>query len=237
MISLVFVASAPVLIILTYFYYRDKYEKEPLRLLIEGLVAGGVIVLPVIYFEQMIQQFGTGMQSHISQGAYTAFLVAALVEETFKFFAVYVLIWKNPNFNEEFDGIVYSVFVSLGFALIENISYVFRHDNGMSVGMLRAFTAVPAHAMFGVMMGYRFGLAKFIPAKRFKFLALAFIVPFFFHGIYDFILMSQEPVFLLFFFPFVIYLLWRSLRRMKQLVETSLFKPVNEGEIKVHQQG
>lgn len=224
MIQLALIAAAPVFIILTYIYYRDKYEKEPLKLLFEGIVAGGVIVLPIIYFEQIMHGLGEGFVG-LSSAAWTAFMVAALVEEAFKYFAVYILIWRNANFNEKFDGIVYAVFVSLGFALVENFSYVFRNDNGLQVGIMRAFTAVPAHAMFGVAMGYWFGLAKFNPSKRLKFLLLAFIFPFLFHGVYDFILMSGKQVLLFFFFPFVAYLMWRSFKRMKEHGEKSIFKP------------
>lgn len=223
MIQLALVAAAPVFIILAYIYYRDKYEKEPIKLLFEGVVAGGVIVIPIIYVEGIMQNLGSGF-GHMGTAAWTAFMVAALVEEGFKYFAVYVLIWKNPNFNEKFDGIVYAVFVSLGFALVENFSYVFREGNGMHVGIMRAFTAVPAHAMFGVMMGYWLGLARFTPSKRMKYLSLAFVFPFIFHGLYDFILMSQNYVLLLFFIPLVIYMLVRSLKRMKAHGKESFFK-------------
>jgi RsiW-degrading membrane proteinase PrsW (M82 family) len=186
MINLLLIAVAPVFIILAYIYYRDKYEKEPLSLLIQGLIAGGVIVFPILYFEQLIKPFAAPMLQ-IYSAAWTSFVVAALVEEAFKIFAVYILIWKNPNFNERFDGIVYAVFVSLGFALIENIGYVFAHPNDLKIGLLRAFTAVPAHAMFGIMMGYWIGLARFVPSKRNRYLTRAFTFPFLFHGI-DFIL-------------------------------------------------
>lgn len=226
--NLLLIATAPVFIILAYIYYRDKYEREPLSVLFEGLVAGGVIVFPVIYLERIIQAAGPGIEG-LGGAAYTAFLDAALVEELLKFFALYILIWKNPNFNEEFDGIVYAVFVSLGFALVENLGYVYQSEQGFHVGLMRAFTAVPAHAMFGVMMGYRLGLARFIPSKRLKYLTLALLVPMFFHGVYDFILMSQNQFLVLLFLPFVMYLLWRSLRRMKQIIPNSAFNPENYG--------
>jgi len=203
--NLLIIALVPVFIILVYVYSRDRYEREPLMLLFEGLVAGGVIVFPVVYFENHMQQLGVN-------------------------FAVYVLIWKNPEFNELFDGVVYAVFVSLGFALVENIGYVFGSETGIKVGLMRAFTAVPAHAMFGVMMGYRFGLARFIPSKRLKYLGLAFLVPFLFHGVYDFILMSQNQFLIFLFLPFVCYLLWRSMLRIKQLVPNSAFNPDHHKE-------
>ncbi len=222
--TLLLLALAPVCIILVYVYYRDKYEKEPLLLLFEGLVAGGVMVFPILYFEQKIQIIGASFTG-IGLAFWSAFMVAALVEEFFKFLAVYFLLWKNLNFNEEFDGIVYAVFVSLGFALVENVLYVFSNENGYQVGMMRAFTAVPAHALFGVMMGYRFGLAKFVPSKRAWYLFASFFVPFLFHGLYDFILMSRLPFLLFFFLPLVMYLLWRSLKRMREIVNTSGFNP------------
>lgn len=223
MILLLLIAAAPVFIILAYIYYRDKYEKEPIKLLLEGLLAGGVIVLPIIFFERIIQNYSAGF-NHMGQAAWTAFMVAALVEEAFKYFAVYVLIWKNPNFNEKFDGIVYAVFVSLGFALVENFGYVFKEGNGMHAGLIRAFTAVPAHAMFGIMMGYWLGLAKFVPSKRSKYLVLAFVFPFLFHGLYDFILMSQHKILLIFFIPLIIYMIFRARKRLKAHGEESVFK-------------
>jgi RsiW-degrading membrane proteinase PrsW (M82 family) len=224
MINLLFISAAPVLIILTYVYYRDKYEKEPISLLLEGLLAGGVIVLPIIYFEKIIESWGTEMPQ-LPHAAWTAFMVAALVEETFKYFAVYILIWKNLNFNEKFDGIVYAVFVSLGFALVENIGYVVGNPEGIKIGMLRAFTAVPAHAMFGVMMGFWFGLAKFVPSKRKKYLVKAFAYPFIFHGIYDFILMSERKVLLVLFVPLIIYLFFRARKRIKSHENSTVFNP------------
>ena len=222
MINLLLISAAPVFIILTYIYYRDKYEKEPLKLLLEGLVAGGVIVLPIIYFEQIIDTVGVDF-TQLPKAAWTAFMVAALVEESFKYFAVFVLIWKNPNFNEKFDAIVCAVFVSLGFALVENIGYVF--GNGINVGLLRAFTAVPAHAMFGIMMGYWLGMAKFVPSKRKVYMIGAFAYPFIFHGLYDFIVMSGKPTLLTLFIPLLIYMVFRSRKRMRNVEGRTIFKP------------
>lgn len=224
MINLLLISVAPVIIILAYIYYRDKYEKEPLSLLLEGLLAGGVIVLPIIYFERLIEPFGHNFDQ-IGNAAWTAFMVAALVEEALKYFAVYVLIWRNPNFNEKFDGIVYAVFVSLGFALVENIMYVFGNDNGMRVGLTRSITAVPAHAIFGIMMGYWLGLAKFIPSKRFNYMFKAFAYPFLFHGLYDFVLMSGHEILLALFAPLLIYMYLRARKRLNYLDDQSFFNP------------
>ena len=107
--NLLIIALAPVLIILIYVYVRDKYEKEPIGLLIKALFAGAFVVVPIIFVESFLSIYG-GMFTGYTSVAYTAFVVAAFTEELFKFIALYIVIWKNKEFNEKFDGIVYHRF-------------------------------------------------------------------------------------------------------------------------------
>ena len=220
--NLLFLSSAPVLIILLYVYIRDKYEREPLGLLLKTLLAGGLTVIPVMIVNSGIEGYKIYFTGYM-QVAYIAFIVAGFVEEFFKFTALYLLIWRNREFNERFDGIVYAVFISLGFALVENIMYVYSY--GVNVGYTRAFTAVPAHALFGVTMGYFFAMAKFSSKDNSLHFAKALLYPVLLHGIYDFILMSQHPYLLFIFIPFIFYL-WRAgFKKMKILSDNSRFRP------------
>lgn len=226
--SLVFVSLAPVMIIALYVYLRDKYEKEPIGKLLLALLAGLLIVPPVIAVENALTMFyvgGDGLLNHL----YTAFAVASFTEEGFKYLAFILIIWKSKDFNEKFDGIVYAVFISLGFAAVENLLYVYR--GGYQVGVMRAFTAVPAHAIFGVSMGYHFGLAKFYPEERRKQLILALLIPFLWHGCYDFILMSGKAGFLLLFLPLLVWLWLSGLRKMKRLSDISVYRLTGIGNI------
>lgn len=223
--TVILTAIAPVIIILFYIYFRDKYEKEPLRLLLLSIMAGVIIVLPVIFLERLISSFnpfGGGEFPTVGYAAYESFLVASLVEEGFKFLAVYLLFWHNPDFNEKFDGILYAVFISLGFAAVENILYVSR--GGFDVAFVRAFTAVPAHALFGVRMGYYLGIARMYPELRRSYLPLAFIYPFILHGFYDFILMAKTGWLLFLFVPYLVYLYYAGFRKMKVTSDSSVFR-------------
>ncbi|MDA3821056.1 MAG: PrsW family glutamic-type intramembrane protease [Bacteroidales bacterium] len=223
--SFIIAALAPVVIILFYIYFRDKYEREPIGLLLMSIFAGVLITIPVIFIEQLISSgnpFKGSSESRIGNAAYDAFLVAALVEEAFKFLALYLLIWSKKNFNEKFDGIVYAVFISLGFAAVENIMYVSR--GGMDVALTRALTAVPAHAIFGIRMGYYFGIAHMYKELKKSHLILAFISPFFLHGLYDFILMTQINWLLLLFIPYLVLLYYVGLKKMKIISDSSVFK-------------
>jgi len=219
--ALLSIAVAPIVIILFYIYLRDKYEKEPFRSLLLALAAGCIITLPVIFVERLLS-VPTGAIHGMAAAAYEAVVVAGLTEELFKFLAFILIFWNNKQFNETFDGIVYAAYISLGFALVENILYV--ASQGIEVGFVRAFTAVPAHALFGVIMGYQFGLARFYPSERSLRIILALLLPIILHGIYDFILMSGHDLYLLLFIPYILFLWIFGFRRMKSLSDRSVYR-------------
>jgi protease PrsW len=219
--NLLFISLAPVLIIGFYIYNRDKYEKEPFSVLMKALFAGVIIVLPVVLVEKFLDQFNQGLEG-LQSAAYVAFVEAAFTEEGMKFLAFYIFFRTDRNFNEKFDGIVYAVYIALGFAGIENILYVFT--GGVGVGLVRALTAVPAHALFGVVMGFYFGLARFIPQRRIIYSIMAFFLPFVFHGLYDFMLMANSPFLLTAFVPVFIYFWITGFRKMNQLSDASIFR-------------
>lgn len=118
-----------------------------------------------------------------------AFFGAAILEEIAKFVMLWLLLRKNPYFDEKMDGIVYAVCVSLGFAALENIMYLFSNEEAyMSVGIARAIFAVPGHFCFGILMGYYYSLAKFYPKTPTKNKVLILVAPIIAHGLYDSIL-------------------------------------------------
>jgi RsiW-degrading membrane proteinase PrsW (M82 family) len=220
---------APVFIILFYIYFRDKYEKEPLGMLVKALLVGVLIVLPIIFVEGWLSGQNP-FSGKVGAAAWKAFVVAGFSEEIFKYLVLYLLIWKSPSFNEKFDGIVYAVFVSLGFAAVENVMYVM--NGGLQTAAIRAVTAVPAHAIFGVTMGYYFGIAHMYEEIRKKYLFRAIAIPILLHGIYDFILMVEIGWLLMLFIPFVIMLYVMGIKKMKALSDASVFKPLDDaGEV------
>ncbi|HYQ58387.1 MAG TPA: PrsW family glutamic-type intramembrane protease [Draconibacterium sp.] len=218
--NLLVLALAPVVIIAVYVYFRDKYEKEPLRLLLFALVAGGLTVIPILFLEGFLDRFTVRFPGVLS-AAWKAFAVAAFSEELFKYLVLYLLIWKSPEFNEKFDGIVYATYVSLGFAGVENILYVM--EGGLNTGIMRAITAVPAHAIFGITMGFYFGLAKFYQKQRQSLKQKALLFPILLHGIYDFILFTEIGWLTIVFAGFVVYLYISGLKRLRELSRQSIY--------------
>ncbi len=219
--NLLLLALAPIAILATYIWLRDKYEREPWTMLLKALILGALTVIPILIIERFLMGFIHNFSGY-ARAFYNAFVVAAFSEELFKFLFLYGLIWKSKEFNEKFDGIVYATFISLGFAAVENVMYVFQH--GAQVGITRALTAVPAHFLFGVSMGYFLGIARFFTYRRPAMIRMALLIPMLLHGIYDFILMSQNHFLLLLFIPFIIGM-WRfGLKKMKELSDSSVFR-------------
>ena len=123
-ISLYAVAAVgPTLVLMWYIYKKDKIEKEPLGLLVKLALMG----IPAALLSMVLESAGMWLLDQFFPWGglfYTiilCFLVIALVEEGSKYLMMKATSWKHPEFNCSFDGIVYSVFVSLGFAAFENI--------------------------------------------------------------------------------------------------------------------
>ena len=184
------------------------------------MLAGALIVIPVIFVEQLLSLL-LPLFPGILNAAYHGFVVAAFTEESFKFLALFLLFWRTSIINEKFDGIVYATFISLGFAAVENVMYVMEF--GVSTGISRALTAVPAHAVFGVTMGFYAGQARFYDKQKKELLRKAIGMPILLHGIYDFILMTGYDWLLIFWVGFVVFLYFSALKRIKTLSDQSIY--------------
>ena len=185
--NLILCAVAPIFTIIIYIYFHDKYEKEPVGLLIANFLFGAVVSILIVTILYLITGRFIPITDEYSvwQQFIQAFVVVALSEEFSKYVIVKYFAQPKKAFNEPYDGIIYAVMVSMGFACTENIMYVLQ--GGYETAILRAFTAVPAHATFGILMGYFMGLAKF-SNNRIKLNMAGLFLSVLFHGAYDFFL-------------------------------------------------
>lgn len=214
-------AVVPALFLMRYIYRKDTVEKEPGGLLVSLVFLGVAAALVAI----LLESFGEGFLSSFlaeDSPAYTivsAFLVVAAAEEGAKFFFLKRRTWKDPNFNYRFDGIVYAVFLSLGFAAFENISYVMGY--GLTAAILRAVLAIPGHMGFGVFMGLFYGRAKLcadrgdLAGKR-RNLWAAYLSAVALHGFYDACALIGSVLSTLLFLAFVIVMYIVVIRMVKR---------------------
>jgi len=191
--SILILLAAAILpaIILGYYILKQDPQPEPTSLLVKAALYGVGIIIPIFIVETIIQLCLFGSDGPISLLGTTieAFIVAALPEEGFKLLALWLVLRKNPFFDEHFDGIVYAVCIGLGFATIENVGFIFQEGNGLSVAISRALFAVPGHYAFAVIMGYYYSLYHFVDRSS-RTAIYILLIPVVAHGIYDAIVLG-----------------------------------------------
>lgn len=221
--SIILIAAAviPAIALFIYVYRQDRLEKEPWSMMWRLLLFGALSTA----LAQITESLGISILPYFTQaggtGYYLAlcYIVIGISEEGFKYLILKLRTWKSPEFNCRFDGIVYACAVSLGFSLWENITYVLSY--GMSTAIMRAVTAIPGHACFGVFMGAFYGTAKMheingnvSASKRCRLMAL--LIPILLHGTYDYLAMRGEGMQLVFvlFIAAMFFLAYRTVRRL-----------------------
>lgn len=182
--NLLALAIAPGLAIMLFIYLKDRYNREPLKYLMVCFILGVLSAIPAVYLEiygaKILNNY---LEVGLVHTVVSAFVVVALVEEGCKYFMLRTYAYQKKAFDEPLDGIVYGVMVSMGFATIENVGYVLQH--GAGTGIARMFMSVPAHAAFGVLMGYYVGQAKFVAGNAFTMRMTGLLWATFFHGVFD----------------------------------------------------
>lgn len=188
---IILAALLPAILLWVYIWKKDT-QKEPTYLLLKAVAWGIAISVPVSIVESGLEYllFGEeGKPTNLVGTTALAFIVAALTEESFKLLALWIVLRKNPYFDEHFDGIVYAVCVGLGFAAFENVMYVFGDDDWLSTAVLRAFLAVPGHYAFAILMGYYYSVYHFVDHSP-KVAVRVLLMPILAHGTYDAVAMS-----------------------------------------------
>lgn len=190
--DLIALAIAPGLAICIFIFTRDIYNREPSLNLVMSFVWGILSIIPAFFIETFLVKQVADTATGIF---FKSFFIIALTEEACKFFALRYYAYRRRSFDEPFDGIVYSVMVSMGFATLENILYVYgsaQTGQGYQVAFMRMFLSVPAHATFGVLMGYHVGRAKFEPSREKRLMLLGLFWAVLFHGTFDTLLFWQQ---------------------------------------------
>ena len=194
---LILLAILPGLLLCYLIYRLDKYEKEPLLVLGVCFALGMFITFPALKLETLATDYGLDESKNIGFLLLSSFVVVAFSEELVKFAVLILYPYQKKVFNEPLDGIVYSIIIAMGFATVENIIYA--NLFGMPTTLLRSFTAVPAHAVFAVIMGYYVGLAKFDESRQYKLIAIGFFAAVVIHGTYDFFILQKYYEWLMIF--------------------------------------
>lgn len=217
--SVIASAVAPGVALLTFFYLKDKYDAEPIHMVIRIFLLGLLIVIPVIFLQR-------GMTMGLGDSPFVqSFFISSGVEEFLKWVVLYYIIYNHVEFDEPYDGIVYAVTVSLGFATVENLMYAWYSQASIGTMFIRALLPVSGHALFGVIMGYYFGRARFSNGMHTKsYLLLSFVIPWLFHGTYDLILTMVTDYWVWLIIPLMVILWYGGMGKVTRANSRSPFR-------------
>lgn len=229
MLLVILAALLPVALLLKFIKYQDSAHPEPQKWLRKGVWYGVLSAIVVLVGHMFIADSET-MYPEYAGSVFGAMLKAlydaAIPEEAAKLLMLFLLLRKNPYFDEHLDGIVYATCIGLGFAGLENILYLTSNiDSLLSVAISRALFAVPGHFFFAVVMGYFYSLAHFGNRNKTLYIILAFVVPVILHAVYDGILMVSEVAEFGSGVLFVAFLLFCNWLRKKGVEKINTLKP------------
>ena len=182
-------AVIPALLLVRYYYRQDRARPEPKGLVTKVFLYGVLSALVAVPLELLVSQFQRAFDPRsIWYSLFKAFIVAGLVEEYLKLTVVRLTAYRTAAFDEVMDGVVYTVVAGMGFACLENILYVM--GGSLGTALVRAFTAVPLHAVASGLMGYSLGLARFAasPGAQQALIIRGLLTAVGIHGLYDFLL-------------------------------------------------
>ena len=222
-INIFTLAIAPTIAYISWIYLKDRYDKEPINRLAKFFLLGVFMGVIALIVELLLLKLDilTGYTSII----YISFIVAGMTEEGLKAIVLIPNLLKEKYFNEKLDGIIYSMFLSLGFATLENVLYILKEDKStvMEVGLIRAIISTPAHMLFAITMGYYISKYKFSTEKfkKREYLILSVLIPILIHGVFDFILMIEYRWSIILFVVYIIFLCKLNLYKLDKYIISS----------------
>ena len=189
----IFAAMLPGVVILIYVYKQDVFP-EPKQIVFKTFLFGCATILGIDLVIPVLDDFSEANFKGETYYFFDSFIRAGFLEEFFKSVVIIFFCTRKSVFDEPMDGIVYGVAASLGFAAYENIDYIkyFAEKTSIiDISLIRTFSAVPMHALCGVIMGFFITLSIFNKKNNYLFLVLAILIPVGMHGLYNYSLSSN----------------------------------------------
>jgi len=159
-----FAAVVPTLGFLWLVWWLDRYEREPIRLVLATFCWGatGAVALALPASILLMSLLG---QPFDSVSPINAVIVAPLIEESAKAL-VFVWLIRSRHFDNATDGFVYGAASGLGFAMSENLGYFLTYADApalefASIIAVRTLYSALMHACASSLIGAAIGHVRF----------------------------------------------------------------------------
>ncbi len=198
------VSAAILLIVVALVWWVDRYDREPLHLVVMVFLwgASAAPLISVTLFG-LIDRLLSGFDQTSTGALISLGLVTPMVEEFSKAVAVVLVVVYSRQFDNPTDGVVYGTAVGLGFAVSENVIYGISagvHLHG-AAGILvlvggRTLLSAGVHAVssaaFGGFLGHAMMSGKF--SAKIAWATTGLLVAIFLHGSWNLSLVRFGPV-------------------------------------------
>jgi protease PrsW len=193
LLILIALAVVPCILVALFIYWRDKLDSEPINLMVGAFFGGIASVVPAYFLSSGLNDIIlAGPPTNAFETAVDAFICVALAEEFSKYIFLRYIAYRHNSFNLPFDGVSNAIMVGMGFAMVENLLYVLSNgSSGFDIALMRMYTAIPAHLIFAILMGYFVGLAK-RNQHHTGYLFVGVLVAVLAHGIYDYFIFTNQ---------------------------------------------
>lgn len=213
-ILLIYFAAAvlPAIVLVSYASNQPSLHHQSTGMITHLLFKGVLAALIALVLEWLMEQI---IGNHPIQ-EWEIYLGVGLIEEGAKLYVLKKETWNSYYFETRYDGVLYAVLVSLGFAAFENVKYIMAY--GLSIAVSRALLAIPAHMAFAVLMGVFYGRAKQASARHNSFLTgffgiLCYVVPVALHCAYDTFAGSISTAYFILIVILIYLIIFKLLRR------------------------
>ena len=238
MIPLIGLILTPALIWGWIFYHQQFYKKHQLRLFIYLIINGILAAFLSLFLNHSIEKFSIFWPGAVDPSIFIYginvpifssifWMLVGFNEEFSKLLFFLLTVYHSKKIEDEFDGILFIVVISLSFAKVENIIYYLQY--GKNVVITRSFITIPAHVFMSIPIGLFTSISKRIIVSnknKFNFFSIFLILTGFFysaiiHGFYDLILSLG---FSLIAYLFIIILGFQSFFLSKHALKKSIIR-------------
>ncbi len=221
-VILIALGSIPGLAWLAFYLKEDARHPEPKKLILYTFVAGALVTVFVLQFQIIINDWV------VSKGYATysllSFMFLGVIEEIFKFVAVYLAVGRRREFDEPIDAMVYMIVAALGFATVENIASVLQSDalsitapGPLETTALRFVGATVLHSLTSALVGYYWGKAMARRQGMVGGIAQGLLIATLLHAVFNYLIIKSEPVALpLIFLMFMALFVLNDFEKLKR---------------------
>lgn len=175
-----FMAFLPIVFYLLFIYFSDQVKPEPVPALLLAVFIGVSLTVVGKFLGFSLYACELSSINDLLKSLNIGFIRIAIPTEVAKWLCLFAFLAFNKYYDEYYDGIVYSVCLSMGLACILCVGYMIQLMGYFNYvfyvqGLVTFLVIIPLNVIAGSIMGYYIALSR--RRNRFLNYALSLVLP------------------------------------------------------------